>query len=913
MNPYLSQFNLGYIEKLLEQYQDKPELLEPTWRFFFDGMAFGENGHNGADAAALTTEHLEFELKVLHLIQAYRGLAYLIADVNPLDRRPKQHPLLDLARFGLKAVDLDRVSYVGKIMGLNEATVKDIIAALRTYYCSPATIEIDHIDDPKSREWLQRRVEAKCLSRPLGIDYKKRAHFKLAEAESFCQFLHKKFVGQKRFSLEGLDVLIPMLDFLIDKSTSLGADEIIIGMAHRGRLNVLANIFEKDIKSIFAEFSGNVDAEANSGDGDVKYHMGFSLDTNSFGGKPVHLSLTPNPSHLEAVNTVVMGTVRSKQKVKGDHERTRTWPVLLHGDAAFSGQGIIYEMLNMSELSGYTVGGTIHIITNNQVGFTTEPKDGRSTNNATDVAKMLQIPILRVNADEPEAVLRCMELACEFRQEFKRDVVIDVVGYRRFGHNEGDEPGFTQPGMYGKINKHPTVYEIYTEKLKREAVLTDADVSGGEEKLALKYETALTESKQKKVSPKMHAFGKRWTKFTGVPMDEAIFNPVATWVDKTSLEKIGRELCSTPKDFMLHPKIARLLADRLDMVNGKRGFDWGMGEALAFGSLLTAGHSVRIAGQDVKRGTFSHRHAVFFDVNTDTEYVALNNLSQAVADIELVNSLLSEYGALGFEFGQSLANPNKLSLWEAQFGDFVNGTQIIIDQFITSSAVKWQRFSGLVLLLPHGYEGQGPEHSSARIERFLQAAAQHNIQVCNLTTPAQFFHALRRQVLRDYRLPLIVATPKSLLRNPLAVSSYDDFATVGFKEIIDDANSALKSSKRVVMCSGKVYYDLVVQREKLKLDVAIVRLEQFYPFPQKQLVTLLGQYKNMTELVWCQEEPENMGGWWFMQHALLPLIDNSIKLSYAGRLPQASPAHGYMHLHTEQQLQIATKALTGEK
>lgn len=911
MPHYLNHFNTAYIEELLATYRENPDALDPSWHFFFDGMTFGVTNAQSSGGATLPMQDLEFELKVLELIQGYRDMAYLIADVNPLDRGAKTHPLLELRNFGLSEADLDRTTRLGKLVGLSEAPVHDIIKKLKACYCSPAAVELGHIEDPKSRHWVQTLVESNFLLKPLEEKHKRRALEKLSEAETFERFIHRRFVGQKRFSLEGNDVLIPMLDYLIDQAAQLGADEIILGMAHRGRLNVLANIFQKDVRSMFAEFSGNLETTAIAGDGDVKYHMGYSLDVKTFSGKEVHLSLAPNPSHLEAVNPVVMGMARSKQKLKNDTtERSSTLVVLLHGDASFAGQGSIYELLNMSELSGYSIGGIIHVVVNNQIGFTTEPKDSRSTANATDVAKMLQIPIFRVNADETEVALRCVDLAIQYRRNFKRDVVIDLMGYRRFGHNESDEPTFTQPTMYAKIAKHKTAREIYAKKLSSLDVIGESGADAIVDGLIAGYDVALEESKKSKFSPKMAAFGKRWTGFAGLPETARFFESVATQVPAAKLKETGLRLLEAPAGFNVHPKIQRLLSDRRDMLDGKRGIDWGMGEALAFATLLRDGHAVRLAGQDAKRGTFSHRHAALFDSETGTEFVALNAFKNGAADFEVVNSLLSEYAALGFELGQSWANPHKLILWEAQFGDFANGAQIIIDQFLTCSAFKWQRYSGLVLLLPHGYEGQGPEHSSARLERFLQACAQNNIQVCNLTTPSQVFHALRRQMARSFRLPLVIVTPKSLLRHPAAVSSYDDFAEHGFREVIDDVSVAdKKEAKRVVLCSGKIYYELLKARESVAPgETALVRVEQFYPFPKDALSAILKSYENVQDVVWCQEEPQNMGAWHFMTQQLGVSFGKN-KIRYVGRPEQASPAHGYMHVHQGEQEKICKNAV----
>jgi 2-oxoglutarate dehydrogenase E1 component len=868
----------------------------------------GRASKDGKPSFDIDKKDLEFEVKVLELIQGYREMGYLNADINPLERGIKSHPLLKLAAFGLTEEDLDRVCEVGQVLGLGIAPLRTILQALTTYYCSPVAVEFEHIDHPRTRNWIQKRVESHVLAKPLPIEQKIRALKKLSEAEALETFLHKRFVGQKRFSVEGTDVIIPMLDFLIDHASLLGADEILVGMAHRGRLNVLANIFHKDLKLMLAEFSGNVDA--NVGDGDVKYHMGYSQNVQTSRGNTVHLSLMPNPSHLEAVNSVLMGVTRAKQKLKGDTERTRTLAVLLHGDASFSGQGVIYETLNMSELKGYTIGGTIHIILNNQVGFTTTPKEGRSTPHATDIAKMLEVPIFRVNADEVEAALHCVSMALQFRYRFKRDVVIDVVGYRRYGHNEGDEPSFTQPLMYNKIAQHPRVRQIYAQRLVKHNVLEEAQANRMIEEINEKLDLALTEAKQSKVTPGMHSFGDRWKGLHKIS-DSNVFQKVATGVKIDELVQIGRQLLIVPEGFHLHPKIQKFLNDRQDMLDEKREVDWSLGEAMAFGTLLHDGHAVRLAGQDSERGTFSHRHAVFHDIENGKNYTPLKHLKDAKEDFEIVNSPLSEYAALGFEFGQALANPNKLTLWEAQFGDFVNGAQIIIDQFLTSSVAKWQRYSGLTLLLPHGYEGQGPEHSSARLERFLQACAQNNIQVCCPTTPAQYFHLLRRQMMRNIRLPLVIMSPKSLLRHPLVVSPLKTFQEEKFHEVLEDPNKELKEkAKRLILSYGKIYFELLEARKNIKnQDVALIRMEQFYPFPNDQLSKILSSYKKATDIIWCQEGPQNMGGWNFMLHFLAPFLSSKQTLTYVGRGPQANPADGYLSLHLKEQRKIVLTAL----
>lgn len=661
---------------------------------------------------------------------------------------------------------------------------------------------------------------------------------------------------------------------------------------------------------MMGEFSGHLDA--NVGDGDVKYHMGFSQDITIKSGRSVHISMMPNPSHLEAVNSVLMGVCRSKQILKGDQQKNRTLAVLLHGDASFSGQGSVYETLNMSDLKGYSIGGAIHIIVNNQIGFTTSPQEARSTPNCTDVATMLEFPIFHVNADEADHALRVTNLALEFRYKFHRDVIIDVVGYRRYGHNEGDEPSFTQPIMYQKIKNQTRVRKIYQEKLIQEKLLDQARVKELVDGYNRRLEDHLLEAKTTKISPMMDLFGDKW-KGMNRPTNITAFQEVDTSVTPEIIQKVGAGLLTVPDTFNMHPKIKKLLQARQEMLEGKKGVDWSFGEALAIGTLLLEGTQVRLAGQDSERGTFSQRHAVWHDVQSGEKFNPFNHLDSQWARFEVVNSLLSEYAALGFEYGSSMANPAKLSMWEAQFGDFINGAQVIIDQFLISAAAKWNRYSGLVLLLPHGYEGQGPEHSSARIEVFLKACAQNNIQVCNPTTPAQYFHLLRRQMKRNFRIPLVVMTPKSFLRNPEAVSNLRDFQTGTFSEIIDDHMVTNKKQiKRLVYCSGKVYYDLLAEQERQMRDhVAIIRMEQFYPFPIKKHQALVDSYPNAKEIIWCQEGPKNMEGWGFVMQRILSVLLNEQKLFYAGRASQASPADSYLHIHLQEMDRIVKAALDG--
>ncbi len=909
MNPYLNPLNAAYLENLAEDFATQPDQLDPSWRYFFSGFSAGQQAAQGeAPPISNAQVDLEFERKVLELIKDYRTLGYLIADVNPLRRGVKLHPLLKLEKFGLSASDLDRHCESGKLLGLTNSTLREIISALARYYFGTASVEYGHIDDPRSRQWIQRQIESNYLTKELPKDVQLRAYRKLLEADLFESFLQKRFVGQKRFSVEGNDVVISILDFIIQRASQLGADEIIIGMAHRGRLNVLANIFHKDLQKMMGEFSGNLDA--NVGDGDVKYHMGFSQTHVTPEGKQVHLSLMPNPSHLEAVNSVLMGVTRAKQTLKEDTQRTRTLAVLLHGDAAFAGQGSVYECLNLAELKHYSVGGTIHLIVNNQIGFTTSPQEGRSTPQCTDLATMMDFPIFHVNADDPDAALRVADLALRFRYDFQQDVLIDVVGYRRYGHNEADEPSFTQPLMYHTIQNHPRVRIQYENQLIGAGLLSAEQVQGLEAEYNAKLESALEESRKTKVSPMMPSFSDRWQGLNR-PSEADVFAPCNSEITSQQLEELGKGLLKVPEGFKLHPKVQRFLEERRAMVAGERGVDWSLGEALSFASLLKTGTRVRLAGQDSERGTFSQRHSVLHEVDTGRTYCSLNHLDGEQAEFEVVNSPLSEYAALGFEFGQSIANPHKLVLWEAQFGDFVNGAQIIVDQFLVSSAFKWNRYSGLVMLLPHGYEGQGPEHSSAYLHRFLQACAQNNIQVCNLTTPAQIFHVLRRQMIRNFRLPLVIMSPKSLLRHPLAVSSLQDFSEDHFHEILDDqAVSSPEKIKRLVFCSGKIYYDLLQgKRDNSLEDVALVRVEQIYPFPTKRYQEILEKYSRASDVVWCQEGPKNMESWGFMLQFLSPLLKANQTLRYAGRAPQASPADSFLSIHQQEQKRVVQEAL----
>ncbi len=911
MSNYFNPLNTSYLESLQKEFEANPQQLDSSWRHFFSGFEYANKlSSNGTGQdKAVAQDKFQFELKVLELIHAYRELGYLIADVNPLHRGEKKHPLLNLEKFGLKKSDLETEYEVGQIIGLPRAPLNKIIEKLKRIYCASASVEYGHIDDPQCFTWMKEKIESNYLSQPLNVELKKQILKKLIEAEAFETFLHKRFVGHKRFSVEGCDTIIPMLDLLIESSGGYGVNEIILGMAHRGRLNVLANIFSKDMNKILGEFSGHLNA--NVGDGDVKYHMGYSHNRKTNDGKTLHLSLLPNPSHLESICPVLMGVTRAKQIMKQDQAKNGTIPILLHGDASFAGQGVIYELLNLSDLPGYSVGGTIHIILNNQIGYTTSPRESRSTPQATDVATMMEFPIFHVNGDDPEKAMRCLSLALEFRFKFKKDVVIDLVGYRRYGHNEGDEPSYTQPLLYKTIKQHPRVLEIYRNQLLEAGVIQASEVETIEQKYTQGLEKALEQSRKRKVSPMMDSFGDHW-KGLQKPTPAQVFKEVDSGVPLKKLQKIGLKLTQVTDGFHVHPKLKKVLESRQEILKNTGEIDWSFAEALAFASILEDGCRVRLAGQDSERGTFSQRHSVYHDVENGEKFNPYNHLSKKQGKFEVINSPLSEYAALGFEFGQSQANPEQLFLWEAQFGDFINGAQIIVDQYLISSAFKWNRFSGLVLLLPHGYEGQGPEHSSAKLDRFLKACAQNNIQVCNLTTPAQYFHVLRRQVLRKFRIPLILMTPKSLLRSPVAVSSLEKLQNECFYEVLDDDEVSPKAEvNRVIFCSGKIYYELLEERKSFRKNkkIAIVRLEQIYPFPEAALSKILKSYRNAQTVVWCQEGPKNMEAWGFIHEYLPPLLKKTQKLLYAGRHAQASPADSYLHIHKQEQKRIIREAL----
>ncbi|NPD69282.1 2-oxoglutarate dehydrogenase E1 component [Lichenicola cladoniae] len=863
-------------------------------------------------------------LRAMQLIRAYRVRGHLEARLDPLGLQiPKSHADLDPATYGFTAADLDRPIYLGRAMGLllrsEVATIREILVAIRSAYCGPIGAEFMHVQDPAQRGWLQAQIEDRNWREAFAPDQKKTILRQLDEAEGFEAFCQKRYVGTKRFGLEGGEVAIPALHTIIQQAARDGVRSVAIGMPHRGRLNTLVNVVRKPYTAVFSEFAGaSFKPDDVQGSGDVKYHLGTSTDLE-IEGRQVHISLQPNPSHLEAVDPVVIGKIRAGQDASGDTATRRSGlGILMHGDAAFAGQGLVYETMAMSQLIGYRTGGTIHVVVNNQIGFTTVSAHAYSGLYCTDIAKAVQSAILHVNGDEPEAVVFCARLCAEFRQKFAADIVLDIVCYRRHGHNESDEPAFTQPTMYKAIRGRPTTRTLYADRLVREGVLTVEEEQAGWSAFQAQLENDYKASQSYRPNKADWLEGV-WTGMkqsgeNGQSSDQPTGLPIEM------LKQIGLALGTVPKDFNAHSKIVRQLEAKLAMFESGQGIDWATGEALAFGGLLLDGHRVRLSGEDCQRGTFSQRHAVLIDQTNQNEYVPLNNIRSAdaggQAGIEIYNSLLSEFGVLGFEYGYTLADPRTLVLWEAQFGDFANGAQVIIDQFIASGETKWLRMSGLVMLLPHGYEGQGPEHSSARLERYLQLCAENNMQVCNITTPANYYHALRRQMKRNYRKPLIVMTPKSLLRHKLAVSPLSDMeAGTWFKPVIEetDAIGPAAKVKRVVLCSGKVYYDLLAERRERQLqDVAILRLEQIYPFPDEELGRALAPYKN-AEIIWCQEEPENAGGWTFVDRRIEAVLKRlGLKVNrpaYAGRIAAASPATGLARTHGTQQATLVRDAL----
>jgi 2-oxoglutarate dehydrogenase E1 component len=951
--------NAGFVEEQYLRFLENPQLVDKTWRSYFEAMGDGGsdaktsvqtrgnergsgpltretrgslgngNGH-GAPAPAAASPgaggargegavelHVATgsvaayaQSQVANLVNTYRSRGHLYANINPLRNPPEAADELSLARFGLSEADLDRPFSTGDLLGQPPTLkLREIIATLRETYCRSIGVEYTDIEEPEQRAWLQGKMEASLNRVTLTTKEQLRVLEMLTDAECLEQFIHRNFKGAKRFSLEGAESLIPLLDLLVEAASDQGVEEIVLGMAHRGRLNVLCNILGKNVRELFAAFDDK-HPELHLGSGDVKYHLGYSTDRKTASGGQVHLTMAVNPSHLEFVNPVVEGRVRAKQDRRGDTARRKVMPLLIHGDAAFMGQGVVAETLNLAGLEGYSTGGTIHVIVNNQIGFTTDPRDSRSTRYSTDIARMLKVPVFHVNGEDPEAVVQVTRLANEYRQRFASDVIIDMYCYRKWGHNEGDEPRFTQPIMYATIDRQPTVREVYVRRLLAMGQISAEQADEILKKSQSNLVAAREETQRNDFARLPDTLGGVWRNFSGGP--ESAASPVETAVDREKLLGLLRQITNIPGDFEANKKVADVLRGRLQKAERGEGLDWGGGEALAFASLLADGFPIRLSGQDCRRGTFTHRHAVLRDVNTGAPYTPLTTVAAGGAHFEVIDSSLSEQGVLGFDYGYSLDSPGSLVLWEAQFGDFANGAQVIIDQFIVAAEDKWRRLSGLVLLLPHGFEGQGPEHSSARLERFLQLSAEDNIQVCNLTTPAQLFHVLRRQVHRRWRKPLVIMTPKSLLRLPEASSKLDEMAAGSrFHCVLNDERVTDPSQiKRVLLCSGKVYYDLRArQLETGATDVAILRLEQIYPL-NSELRDALSVFPDGTPLVWVQEEPWNMGAWTHLHFTIPRAVGTRLPLTCVSRPESASPATGSLAAHKLEQSMLLDEAFS---
>lgn len=898
---YISNADVVAIDAIYEQYLADANSVDFGWQKFFEGFDMGHQkfstSGNGIKGEALSEDVLK-EINVLNLINGYRSRGHLFTKTNPVRERRKYSPNLAIENFGLNAKDLDKTFNAGVEIGIGAAKLIDIIAHLEQTYCQSIGVEFDYLRSPERLTWLKTKMESSKNTPTLDIPQKRHVLSKLNQATVFENFIHTKFVGQKRFSLEGLETLIPALDEVIQYGAELGVEEFVLGMAHRGRLNVLANILGKSYEEIFKEFEGKGAEDEGIFEGDVKYHLGFSSDITTRTNKKVKLSLSPNPSHLETVNPVVKGLTRAKLDKKHNGNIEKVAPILIHGDASVAGQGVVYEVLQMAGLKAYNVGGCIHIVTNNQIGFTTNYIDARTSTYCTDVAKTTLCPVFHVNADDVEAVVYTIKLAMEYRQQFNSDVFIDLLGYRKYGHNEGDEPRFTQPLLYKAIAAHQNPREIYNQKLLS-AGSVEADLAKEmDTSFRKELQAKLESSKTSEPSRAKNFLADNWKGFRSAT--KADFDiKTETKVSKDLFLNLANKLTSIPKDFKAFSKIEKLFNDRKNMITNDN-YDWAMGELMAYATLSNEGHNVRMSGQDCERGTFSHRHAIIKQEDSERAYNILDSLGDdKKGNVEFYNSLLSEYAVLGFEYGYSMFTPNDLTIWEAQFGDFGNGAQIIIDQYLASAETKWKTYSGLTLMLPHGYEGQGPEHSSARLERFLQLCANWNMQVCNISTPANYFHALRRQLKRDFRLPLVVMTPKSLLRHPACISALTDFTEGTFQEIIDDNYTKVKDVKRVLMCTGKIYYELLAHQQENKIkNVAIVRLEQLYPMPETQLDELYKKYKG-AEFCWVQEEPKNMGAWLYLLR-----WDNNLHLKRISRESSASPATGFSKVHAKEQAAI---------
>ncbi len=910
MVTFATRSNADIIDLNYEKWKSDPLSVEENWRAFFEGfelaLASAPKSKSSSTAGGYSASNGSKQMHVSSLIYAYRSLGHTQAHLDPLSSgSPPPNPALNIEEFGLTEADLDTRFDSGHFLDGQQIKLRDLIEALRKTYCSSIGYEYIHMQNTEARRWIQSKIEPLQGRIEFSELIKTRILRKVFAAETFERFIHTRYSGQKRFSLEGGETLIPCLDNVLEHCGRLGIKEVVMGMAHRGRLNVLANTLKKSYEFIFEEFGDNYMPNTIGGDGDVKYHLGYEKVIETKEGHYVEIRLASNPSHLEAVNPVVEGKARARQRILGDTKRDKVLPVLVHGDAAFAGQGVVAEVLNFSQLPGYRTGGTLHIVVNNQIGFTTTPEEARSTRYCTDIAKMIEAPIFHVNGDDPLAVVFVTMLAIEYRQTFSSDVVIDMYCYRKHGHNEADEPMFTSPELYDKIAKHPPVSAILSKRFIADGTLSEERI----EEIKQEYETSLNNSLERvKIAGEKQVEGR--SPFTGsnaIFQPKYSFTPVETAVSHEILDTVVKGLTSLPPNFEPNRKIKRFLDTRRKAFEKNEPIDWSYAEALAFGTLLEQGTPVRLSGQDSERGTFSQRHAVIHDVNTDERHVPLLNIKEGQARFCVYNSLLSEAGVLGFDFGYSLDYPRMLCLWEAQFGDFANGAQVIIDQFIICSESKWGRVSGLVMLLPHGYEGQGPEHSSARLERFLQSCAEDNIQVCNLTSPVQYFHLLRRQMMREFRKPLVIMAPKSMLRLKDAASPWTEFETGSFQEIIDDAQADPAKTKRLILCSGKVYYDLIKKRQELKdASTAIVRVEQLYPLHEDRLKEIAAKYGKIKTLVWCQEESQNMGAYSF----IAPRLERAFgkRPVYAGRDESASPAVGVMTLHKKELAQFLADA-----
>ncbi len=890
---YLSNADISSLETLYQQYKTNPDSVEFGWKKFFEGFEF-----SNFSASSEIPENVQKEFRVINLINAYRKVGHLFTKTNPVRERRKYEPTLAIENFGLDKSDLNTVFQAGSEIGIGAATLQTIVEHLYHTYCRSVGAEYMYMRKPEVLGWIQKRLESTKNTPAFSIEEKKQILSKLNEAVVFENFLQKKFTGQKRFSLEGAEALIPALDAIVERGAKLGIAEFVIGMAHRGRLNVLANILNKTYDKIFSEFEGK-DYEDDYFEGDVKYHQGFTSIEKTESGKDVKLNLCPNPSHLEAVGPVVEGIARAKIEKDYHNDANALCPIIIHGDAAVAAQGVVYETIQMAQLDGYKTGGTIHLVINNQVGFTTNFADARSSIYCTDVAKVTLSPVFHVNGDDVEAVVNTIQLAIEFRQTFKRDIFIDLLCYRKYGHNEGDEPRFTQPLLYKIIETHPNPLEIYNKKLTEQGVVEAGLVKEMEKKFNQFLQERLEHAKQQMKAEIIPFLADIWKDFRRSTPEDFDTSP-ATGVDKKMLLDIAEKITAIPEGKKFFKKMEKIMQDRHDMVFKTDKLDWGMAELLAYATLLKEGHPVRFSGQDVERGTFSHRHAVLKVEDSEEKYVPLNHINDKQADFQIYNSLLSEYAVMGFDYGYAFATPNDLTIWEAQFGDFNNGAQIIIDQFLCCAEEKWDVMNGLVLFLPHGYEGMGAEHSSGRMERFLALSADYNMQVVNCTTPANFFHVLRRQMKREFRKPLIAFTPKSLLRHPACVSSLDDLANGSFTEVFDDATATVKDVKKVVFCSGKIYYELLEQKEKSgDNETALIRVEQLFPLPKKQLDNVVQKYKNAEKWYWIQEEPANMGAWPYIVR-----LYRNIDLEVIARADSGTPATGSheRHAHTQKKL-----------